>query len=176
MKMNVLTLSEIASWDLCPAEQRISTLIQFAERVGKGARDTDVLAVMAQLAADEDDPDVRDAWLTYIGASREDVFIPVLERWLSLGNERERLSILHALVSSKSPKANDLLLRAIREDASASVRRRAVRHLVRRGSLGEWQPIDLLSIVREEDWMPVTRREFLRLIRLARPHDPGGHA
>lgn len=71
---------------------------------------------------------------------------------------------MSALAWNRASGVNNLLLQTIERDSSQRVRRLALKYLVRRGTLGEWDPRDLTDIVHEEDWRLVTKREYSKLI------------
>jgi hypothetical protein len=157
-----------------PPEERRKSLVSLGRRVAGGESDETVVSILAQLAKDEGEVDTRHAWVSYVVASRSEEFIPVLEKWLASSGEELRLGIVGALAWIVTPRTNDILLNLVRSDGSSRVRRNALRHLVRRGSLGEWEPVDLLAIARESDWRPITKREYLKIIdvRRSRGDDP----
>lgn len=152
---------------LSPSE-RVAALQQLGQRVAHGASDTAVVDALLALASSETATIMRDAWLGYIFASSAKEFFPLLEEWIHNPDEERRVGIVGAMAWNRSPEANDALLRLIQSDSSSKVRRRALRALVRRGSLGKWKPFDITPLVSESDWLPVTRREYSRLLESQR--------
>ena len=151
---------------LAPAE-RAERILALSARVAQGASDSDVLPAILRLVENEVDTAAREAWISYFGSSRSDVFFAFLESWLEDSDEDRRMAVISALAWNQSARTNDVLLQTLTRDPSVRVRRLALKYLVRRGSLGHWEPVDLLAIVPESDWRPVTKREYLRLIGVA---------
>ena len=149
--------------DLLP-DKRVARLAELSARVAQGASDEDVSSLAAEIAANEEHPDVRMAWIAYCAASRAESFASLLEDWLKDSNEEHRLHVVSALAWNRGLNTNSILLRLISSDPSQRVRSRALKYLVRRGSRGDWQPFNLAEIVRENDWRPTIKREYTKLL------------
>jgi HEAT repeat protein len=171
-----ILLEDVTGLRVLPASDRASKIADLGRRVARGACDNLVIERMAEVASRESDLDVRKAWLGYFSASGDEAFLAILEAWFSDADEERRVGVVGVLAWNKSPQTNEVLLRLIRSDESQLVRQLALKYLVRRGSLGKWQPCDLLSIVPESDWRPVTKKEYLKLIGRSPDESPLGYA
>ncbi len=143
---------------------RMEFLVALAVRAANGESDVVVVPMMVSAALAESGLEVLGSWLVYISASKSAAFLPVLERWLANADEALRLKVVAALAEIVNEQTNEVLLRVVQCDDSSIVRKNALQSLVRRGTLGEWTPVDLLAVTRETDWRPITKREYLRLI------------
>ncbi len=143
-----------------------------AARVTQGASNDGVAAAAAQHLRQSSGAETTGAWVSYAAASRAAIFLPELTDRLSTAREEIRAAVIAAVAWNRSDGVNAVLLDVIQADASADVRRLALKYLVRPGSLGEWEPTDLTSAVREADWRPVTRREY-ETVRVKRTRSAG---
>ena len=160
-KLSPRELAELE--DLLP-DKRVARLAELSARVAQGVSDEDVSSLAAEIAANEEHPEVRMAWVAYSAASTAASFASLLEDWLNDSNEEHRLHVVSALAWNRGLDTNNILLRLISSDPSQRVRRRALKYLVRRGTRGDWQPFDLAGIVRENDWRPTIKREYTKLL------------
>lgn len=159
-----LLLEEVEELSSLMPSERADRIRAFGARVAGGADDSGVVHRMVELARENLEWGLRDVWLSYFSASASELQFPVLEAWLEDPDEDRRKEIIGVLAWNRSAMVNDALLHVIRSDKSERVRKLALKHLVRRGTLGKWNPCDLLSVVRESDWRPVTKREYLTLM------------
>lgn len=169
---NVIEPRELEALAHLDPQGRVAQLAELSAKVAHGANDTRVLSLIVRLVLQEDDDEVLRAWLGYFGASRAEPFFPFLEAWLDTPDEDRRLNVIVSAAWNRAMRTNDLLLRTIRQDPSLRVRRLALKFLVRRGSLGEWDPRELDTIVRKTDWRPITRREYERLMNRSEKAGP----
>ncbi len=161
-----ITDQDLAGLRRAPIEQRPSMLIDLGKRIAQGASDEAIAPQMAELACEDSQrSDIRDAWMSYAFASRSPAFISILRQWMESTDEEIRLRALSSLAWNRSAQVNGILIQLLSTDPSRRVRRDALRSIVRRGTLGEWTPIDLLPLVTKSDWWPAIEREYLRLMR-----------
>jgi len=155
---------EVLELEGLPLGECVARLADLSARVAQGASDAGVRSLVVRLAFKESGPEMRKAWVDYFAASKDQLFLPLLEEWLGDPDEELRLGVVSSIAWNRGAGTNDSLLRTIEQDPSQRVRRIALKYLVRRGSLGGWDPCDLTEIVREEDWRPVTKREYMKLV------------
>jgi hypothetical protein len=160
-----LPFDEVDNLRNLPPSEKVTRLRELGRCVASGTSDEIVAHALAEVARESTGSETQSAWLTYIAASQAGDFFSVLLKWLQDGDEDQRAEIVGVLAWNHSSKTNEALLRLIREDQSGRVRSRALMLLVRRGTLGKWEPrADLLDLAQDSDWRPVTRREYLKLI------------
>ena len=159
-----LSPSDVEAFTALPTDERPARLRAFASRLAAGGSDDPVAAQMIALADAEEAPEMMDSWLVYMGMSKADGFLDTLRQWLEAADPDVRSKVLFTIVTIDSPRVNAILLRVIESEEDPRLRRYAVRSLVRRGSLGEWEPSDLSALTRDDDWRPPTKREYLRLL------------
>lgn len=159
-----LTRDDLADLRSLPPSGRAAKLLELGRCVAHGTSDEPIVDALVELALEGPSMEIRDAWLSYVAASQAEGFFPLLERWAQDSEEERRAQVVGVLAWNRSSATNDALLRLVERDESKRVRRLALKYLVRRGSLGKWEPIDLFDLVPESDWRPVTRREYLKLL------------
>lgn len=159
-----LTSGDVTDLRSLPPSGRAARLLELGRCVAHGTSDEPIAEALVELASEGSDAETREAWLSYIAASQAEGFFPILEKWLRDSEEERRTQVVGVLAWNRSSRTNEALLRMIEKDESKRVRRLALKYLVRRGTLGKWEPSDLFDLVRDSDWRPVTRREYLTLI------------
>ncbi len=159
-----LTHNDVEDLRSLTTSRAAAKLVELGRCVAQGTSDELIVVVLVELASETPSMEMRDAWLSYVAASQAAGFPPVLERWVEDSDEERRAGVVGVLAWNQSSATNDALLRLVEKDESKRVRCLALKYLVRRGTLGKWEPVDLLDLVSESDWRPVTKREYLRLV------------
>lgn len=150
---------------------RVEMLLKLANRVRAGASDDGAIEVLAELAATETLPDMVKPWLRYAMDSKSPRFLPMLSHHARSPDRDVRKLVEVVAGVFEGPRVHAILYEFATADGDPRIRRSALSHLVRLGTLGRWPPVDLLSVTKPEDWRPATRREYERLV--ARSGGPG---
>ncbi|NJK31184.1 MAG: HEAT repeat domain-containing protein [Deltaproteobacteria bacterium] len=161
-----LSLGEVEGLSGLAPDERVRRIYALVERLNAGASGAEVEVAMAAMAAAEGEISVRDAWVSYAAASRSESFLPVLAKWIADNSWNKRRRVLYALMEIRARAVNEILLEIIAHDGERVLRSLALRNLVRRGSLGLWEPVDLTGITKDEDWYGPTRREYIELLKM----------
>jgi hypothetical protein len=159
-----LSLDSVATLRDLPPSQVTERLLKLSRCVAQGVSDEPVVEAMVELVSREPHAETREAWLCYIAASTSGAFFPILETWIQDSDDERRAQVVGVIAWNRSPKTNEALLRLIQNDSCRRVRSLSLKHLVRRGTLGKGDPCDLTAFVRDSEWRPVTKREYLKLI------------
>ena len=73
-----------------PRLEQVPAIDDLSRRAAQGASDAAVDSLIVVLASSQTDPEVRDAWVSYFGASKSEVFFPLLDEWLNEPDEHLR--------------------------------------------------------------------------------------